>query len=98
MCEDTTDEIAFRLQHAFETEIVGGGVAVELGGRDMALLDAQRVERIDSVGQRAKRKPRPEQRGPDRIGLVPWHRHFIGKLAREGDAEEAAAHACDPRG
>src|SRR2546430_7988948 len=46
------DEIPVLLQHPLQAEIIGAGVAVQLRGGHVTLLDAQRVERIDRKSTR----------------------------------------------
>src|SRR4029077_14793971 len=48
--ECAPDEITLLLQQVPEAEVRGAGVAVELRRRHVSFLDAQGVERIESVG------------------------------------------------
>ena len=57
--ERAADEVAALLQQALQAEIIGRGIAVQLRGGDVPFLDAQGVERIESVGADAERRARP---------------------------------------
>src|SRR2546421_6807022 len=56
------DEIPVLLQHPLQAEIIGAGVAVQLRGGHVTLLDAQRVERIEAVGRYTEGLARREHR------------------------------------
>src|SRR4029077_7102010 len=77
------DEVALFLQQALEAEITGGGVAVELSGGHVPLLDAQGVERIETVGADVETRPRFEQRRPDRERAGGGDGDLVGELTRE---------------
>ena len=53
------DEVAVLFQQALKAQIRRAGVAIDLGRSHVALLDAQRVERIQAVGRRCRTARRP---------------------------------------
>src|SRR5262249_42895959 len=85
--ERPADEVALFLEQALEPEIIRRGVAVELSGRDVPFLDAQRVERVEAVRAHLEPRARLEQRSPSGERLGGWNRDFIGQLTGERDPE-----------
>ena len=69
-------------------DIVGRHAAVEFAMGDMALLDAQHVQRLDPVGADAMRPARLHDRIRHRLAIARGHRQLVGQFAGEGDAEQ----------
>src|SRR5579863_68871 len=62
--QGAADEVALFFQQPFEAQVRGAGIAVKLRARDVSLLDAQRVERVESVRSDAEVLARLQQRAP----------------------------------
>ncbi len=74
--------------HPAKPHIVGRGAAVELAMGDMALLDAQHVERLDPIGADFLLMPGIHDRIGNRFAVTCRHSKLVGEFAGEGDAEE----------
>ena len=87
------DRVFFARHHFAKAHIQRGGLAVKLIPRDMAFFDAHHAKRFGAVNHGVKFCARRRQFADHRVTVAGGHGDFIGKLAREGDAEQARAQA-----
>ena len=89
------DEGLLLRQHPVEMQVARGGAAVDLGAGDMALLDAQRAQRLQPVGHHAERLAGLDQRFPDMGAVAGAAIDLERHLAGEGEAADHHRRAGD---
>ena len=94
---EAPDIVLFLGHHAAEPEIARGGLAVDLGTGDMALLDAHDAERFGAVRRDAARLTRIHDRAPGGVAVTRRNGQLVGKLAGKRDAEEPCLDAVADR-
>src|SRR5215207_3267918 len=75
--QHTPHEIATLLAHPFEAEVTSRRLPIDLAARDMALLDAQEVQRVEPVGRDPEGLARFEYGLPYPLGAARGHRDLV---------------------
>src|SRR6266508_1008022 len=83
------------IRHLAQAQIGERVAMIELETRDMALLDPKRGERLQSIRLDPERSCRFEDALPERNAVIRGDIDFIGKLAREAQADEPHRNAIE---